>query len=192
MHEQRDDTSDHHLIEKILKGDVNAFEGILNNHGDHVLRIVKKHVPLDQAEEIAQEVFIRVYKSLRSFKGRSPFRHWLSTVAVRTCYDWWRKQYRSRELPMSTLSKAQQDWLEEVTAHQSDQNFEKAGRKQEARELLDQALNHLSAEDRMVIELVFLEELSVKEAASLLGWSAANVKIRSFRARKKLRRFLIK
>jgi RNA polymerase sigma-70 factor (ECF subfamily) len=52
--------------------------------------------------------------------------------------------------------------------------------------LLDWALAKLSPEDRMVIELVYLEELSVKEAADLLGWSAANVKVRSFRSRKKL------
>ncbi len=61
---------------------------------------------------------------------------------------------------------------------------------QHARETLEWALNRLSAEDRMVVELVYLEEFSGKEAATLLGWSVANVKVRVFRARKKLQKLL--
>ena len=82
--------------------------------------------------------------------------------------------------------------LTAAVAYDGSQSFYKDGEQQEAREVLDWALNKLSAEDRMVIELVYLEGLSGKEAAELLGWSVTNVKVRSFRSRKKLQKLLMK
>jgi RNA polymerase sigma-70 factor (ECF subfamily) len=169
---------------------VNAFELLLNKYQEHVLKIVKKHVPYEYIEEIVHDVFVRAYQSLATFKNTSNFEHWLSSIAVRTCCDFWRKQYRNRELPLSALSEKQQYWLEAAISDQSRQSFYAEGSQQEAQEILNWALNKLSAEDRMVVELVYLEGLSGKEAADLLGWSVANVKIRSFRARKKLQKLL--
>jgi RNA polymerase sigma-70 factor (ECF subfamily) len=127
---------------------------------------------------------------LPSFKGESGFRQWLSSIAVRTRYDFWRKTYRSREVPMSVLTEKHQNWLEEVITEQSEQAINEKGSQNEARELLDWALRRLSAEDRMVMELVYLEGLSGKEAADFLGWSVSNVKVRCFRSRKKLEKIL--
>lgn len=155
-----------------------------------VLKIVKKHVPYNDVEETTHDVFLRAYQSLPSFKGKSGFRQWLSSIAVRTCYDFWRKTYRSREVPMSVLTEKHQKWLEEVITEQSEQAIHEKGAQDEARELLDWALERLSAKDRMVMELVYLEGLSGKEAADLLGWSVANVKVRCFRSRKKLEKIL--
>jgi RNA polymerase sigma-70 factor (ECF subfamily) len=109
---------------------------------------------------------------------------------VRTCYDFWRRKYRSKEVPVSRVTDDHLKWLEMVTAEASRENFEDMGRRREAGEILDWALSHLSPEDRMVMELVHLEERSVREAAALLGWSAANVKVRAFRSRKKLKRLI--
>jgi RNA polymerase sigma-70 factor (ECF subfamily) len=91
---------------------------------------------------------------------------------------------------MSTLTEKHQDWLEKVISDQSSRLFNEQSSQKEAREVLDWALDRLSPEDRMVLELVYLEGLSGKEAAELLGWSVANVKIRSHRSRKKLRKLL--
>jgi RNA polymerase sigma-70 factor (ECF subfamily) len=91
---------------------------------------------------------------------------------------------------MSSLTEKHQKWLEEVISDQSEQSLHEKGLQSDARELLDWALRKLSAEDRMVLELMYLEGLSGKEAADLLGWSVANVKVRSFRARKKLQKLL--
>jgi len=182
--------SDSEIIRRIIDGDVNSFEHLLKKYRDHVLRIVIKHIPYNQVEEMAQEVFVRAYQALPGFKQEGSFRQWLSAIAVRTCYDFWRKLYRSRELPMSDLTDSHQGWLEKTLSNQSDKSFREKGREKEARELLDWALSKLSPRDRMVIELVYLEELSVKEAAGLLGWSVSNVKVRSFRSRKKLKTLL--
>ncbi|GAK56446.1 RNA polymerase, sigma-24 subunit, ECF subfamily [Candidatus Vecturithrix granuli] len=178
------------IIRQILDGKVNAFEFLLERYQEHVVKIVKKHIPYNQIEEVTHDVFIRSYQSLPTFKNTSDFKHWLSSIAVRTCYDFWRKQYRERELPLSSLPEKQQHWLEATVSMEAHQAFSEAEDIQETRELLDWALTQLSPEDRMVIELVYLEEYSGKEAAKLLGWSVANVKVRSFRARKKLEKIL--
>ena len=184
--------SDDEIIRRILDGDVNAFEHLLVKYQDQVLKIVRKHIPYGQVEETAQDVFVRAYQSLPAFKGKSGFKQWLSAIAIRTCYDFWRKHYRAREFPMSMLTEKHQDWLEKIISDQSSrQLFNEQSSQKEARELLDWALDRLSFEDRMVLELVYLEGLSVKEAAELLGWSVANVKIRSHRSRKKLRKLLV-
>ncbi len=182
--------TDAEIVSQVLDGDVNAFETILIRHRDLVFKIVTKHVPYTDVEETTQDVFVRVYQSLPTFKGKSHFRHWLSSIAVRTCYDYWRKAYRSGEMAMSSLTKRHQDWLEEVISEESERALNEKGAQEEARELLDWALGKLSAEDRTVLELVYLEGLSVKEAADLLGWSVAKVKVRSFRSRRRLQRLL--
>jgi RNA polymerase sigma-70 factor (ECF subfamily) len=183
-------SSDAEIVRQVLEGDTNAFESLLIRYKELVLRIVKKHVPYNEVEETTQDVFVRLYQSLPNFKGKSAFKQWMSSIAVRTCYDYWRKAYRSREVPVSSLTEKHQEWLEKVISDQSEQSLYEKGSQNEARELLDWALGKLSPEDRMVLELVYLEGLSGKEAADLLGWSVAKVKVRAFRSRKKLEKIL--
>jgi RNA polymerase sigma-70 factor (ECF subfamily) len=184
--------SDSAIIEHILNGDVNAFDVLLNKYYDHVVNVVKNHVPYGDIEEVAHEVFVRAYQSLPTFQSKSHFTHWLSKIAVRTCYEFTRKQYRNREMAMSSLSEQQQQWLETAISDQSRRSFYDSETQNEANEILEWALNTLSPEDKMVIELVYLQELSGKEAAELLDWSVPKVKMRSLRARKKLQKVLTK
>ena len=182
--------ADAEIVRRITDGDVNAYEHLVKKYKRYVFKIVNKHIPYEQVEETAQDVFVRAYQSLPNFKKKSSFKQWLAKITVRTCYDFWRKAYRNRELPMSSLTENQKDWLEKVIADQASQSFYEEGAQKEAAEVLNYALDRMSAEDRMVLELIYLEGLSGKEAAALLGWSVANVKIRSFRARKKLHKLL--
>ena len=182
--------SDSEIIKQVMDGNADAFALLLTRYKNHVARIVNWRVPHDAVEETAHNVFIRAYQSLPTYKEKGSFEQWISSIAVRTCYDFWRERYRIRELPMSSLSEKHREWLENAITYTSDHTFQKRVEQQEAREVLTWALEKLSAEDRMVVELVYLEGLSVKEAAELLGWSTANVKVRLFRTRKKLRRLL--
>ena len=186
------DDDDRAVVRRILAGEVDAFAVLMVRYQDYVLAIVKRHAPLDHVEELAQEVFIKAYQSLAGWRGAGRFQSWLSAIAVRTCYDFWRKRYRSREMPLSALSEAHRDWLEHTLADASEKSWQAITRRREAREILDWALDHLSAADRMVLELIYLEEQSVKEAAHLLGWTVANVKVRAFRARRKINKLLLK
>jgi RNA polymerase sigma-70 factor (ECF subfamily) len=89
---------------------------------------------------------------------------------------------------MTTLGTSHTDWIDQVVTDQSKEQYERFSRQKEARDALEWALSHLSTRERMVLELVSLKEYSVKEAARLLGWSSANVKVRAFRARGKLKK----
>ena len=190
MHNTSLTKSDTEIVQHILEGNIDAFEVLMMRHKDLVVRIVKRHVRPHDIEDKVQDVFVRAYQSLRTYGRKGDFRHWISSIAIRTCYDYWRKVYRSKEVSMSALSEKHRHWLEEVLSTKSRQSIQEATSQGEAKELLDWALGKLSPEDRMVLELVYLEDFSVKEAAALLGWSVANVKVRSFRSRKKLQKVL--
>jgi RNA polymerase sigma-70 factor (ECF subfamily) len=191
MQNQTDGSDDSGIIRNILAGDVNAFEILIKQYQSHVFSIVRKHVPAAQADEVAHDVFVRAYQGLAGFLQKSGFKQWLSGIAVRTCYDFWRGKYRQKEVPMSQLSDAHREWIENTVSDVSEKAHEESDRQKEALEILESALSRLSAADRMVIELVYLEGNSNKEAADLLGWSVANIKIRAFRARKKLHKILL-
>jgi len=181
---------DEALIARIVNGDVNVFETLIGRYDRYVLGILRKHLPPGQVEEMSQDVFIRIFRSLSAYRPRGGFKKWLSTIAVRACYDFWRKKYRSREVPMSALSEDQERWLNHAVSDQSAEIFRDTASRTEAAEILEWVLSRLSAEDRMVIELVYLEDMSVREAAEILGWSVANVKVRAFRIRRKLKTML--
>ncbi len=91
---------------------------------------------------------------------------------------------------MASLTEEHSKWVETIVSEQSQKTFEKEEVLKESREVLQWALNKLTAEERMVITLLYLEEMSVKEAAELLGWSIINVKVRAHRSRKKLRKII--
>jgi len=191
MQDDKIQPEDAEIVSQVLEGNVNAFETLLERYKETLLGIVKRHVPYQEVEEVAQEASVRIYQALPGFKGKGRFRQWISAITVRTCYDFWRKAYRDREVPMSTLTERHRKWLEEALLDESEQTFYGNGAAQDAEEILDWALGQLSAKDRMILELVYLEGLSGKEAAELLGWSVANVKVRSYRSRKKLEKVLM-
>ena len=181
---------DMEIISRILEGDRNAFEILLDRYRNHVFGIVLKRVSPGEAEEVAHEVFIRAYKSLPRFRGESPFSHWLAKVAVRTCHDHWRKRYRNREIPMNSLSEEHVQWIENTATAESSWNHESDESERLAGDVLEIALSRLHPDDRAVVELVHLDEYSIKETSEILGWSQGKVKIRAFRARKKLRKII--
>lgn len=190
MHETVVDQSDSEIVLQVIKGDVNAFEILLKRHENHIMKIVLRHLPFEAVEETVHDVFVRAFKSIDTYKARGGFRQWLSSIAVRACYDHWRKAYRSREVTFSSLGEKHRRWLEEIEDDRSSDYREGKIEREEAKDILEAALARMSPEDRMVLELIYLQGLSVKEASDLLGWSQANVKVRSFRSRKKLKKIL--
>jgi RNA polymerase sigma-70 factor (ECF subfamily) len=184
-------SDDLEIIRLVLHGEIDRFAELIARYQQHVTRITNRHVPSDRVAEVAHDVFVRAYTSLSSFSGQTPFEHWLSGVAVRTCYDFWRTR-RREELPVSALTTEYQAWMDHVLAAESDDQFREQTRKREAAELLQWALGYLSAENRLVLTLVHLDGYSVREVARLLGWSVVNVKVRAHRARHLLRKLLLK
>ena len=184
------DRNDAEIIKNILSGNIDEFEVLLKRYDQYVFNIISKHLPRDMVEEAAHEVFIRIYKALPSYRAEAPFKYWISKIAERHCYNFWREHYKGKEIPMASLADDHSQWVETVISAQSQKSFEKEELLRESKEVLQWALNKLTAEDRMVITLLYLEEMSVKEAAGLLGWSVVNVKVRAHRSRNKLRKII--
>ena len=152
------------------------------------MSIVSRHVPYELVEETAHDAFVRAYRSLAGYAGTGEFKSWLAAIAVRTCRDHWRREYRNKEQPMSRLGARHRAWLEKTLSSSGGNPGDAPA--EEARELLSWALAHLSPDDRLVLELVYLEGLSSREAARLSGMSVANVKVRAFRAKRKMKKLL--
>lgn len=185
-----DEPDDIDVVRRVLDGHINDFELLIDRHRSKVASIVSGHVPPDCVGDVTADVFLDAYRALAGYRPTRPFGHWLARIATRRCCDYWRRRKRSREAPFASFSPDAQVWLEntasdDAEAHPPDGRYGEA-----AREVLRSALAALPADDRMALTLVHMEERPVREAAELLGWSAAKVKIRTFRARRKLRVFL--
>jgi RNA polymerase sigma-70 factor (ECF subfamily) len=190
MRENGANESDGEVIERIRSGDVDVFETLMDRYGERVARIAGSRVPREDVEDVVQDIFIRAYRSLSAYAGKGDFGWWLSKIAVRTCCDYWRGRYRSREKPISALSEDQAKRLARSMSEQSARAQADGAASRDARELLSWALGRLSPEDRAVLELIHIEGRPAAEAAELLGWSTVNVKVRAHRSRKKLRAIL--
>ena len=181
--------ADDDLVRRVVAGETECFEDLMLRHRNHVRRIVGNHVPHDRVAEVVQEIFVKAYTGLGTYRFEEPFPHWLATIAVRSCYDFWRTQ-QAADVPVSALTAEHQHWIDRVMAARSDEDFAEQARRQEASEVLQWALGRLSPENRLVVTLVHLDGHSIREAAALLGWSVVNVKVRAHRARRALRNIL--
>jgi RNA polymerase sigma factor (sigma-70 family) len=153
-----------------------------------VIRIVRAHLPRRVLEEdLAQEVFLKMFTRLEQYQGAVPFPHWVSRIAVTTCIDQLRAQKRRPEFRWADLSEGEAEVLEAVTADQA----EAAPDALEATELVHKLLGQLKPDDRMVIQMLDLEQKSIAEISSLTGWNPSLIKVRAFRARRKLQKLFI-
>lgn len=182
-----DNRADAELVRAVLGGDTESFEVLVVRYQPRVFATARRYARReDEVEDIVQEVFLKAFDKLGTFRGEAPFEHWLMRLAVRTCYDFLRVHQRRRELTFTEYTREESDWLERYNA-QPDQTVEgDVG----ARELLQRVLGQLTPDARLVITLLEIEDRSVREIAALTGWSESLVKVRAFRARRQMRKLL--
>lgn len=179
--------SEAELIAAVLAGDRTSFEPLVQKYSPRVFATARRYARREsEIEDIAQEVWLKAFDKLKSFRGEAPFEHWLMRMAVRTCYDFLRVHQRNRVSSFSEISEPEEDWLERFVADPGGS----AENAEAARLLIDRVLAHLSPEARLVIQLLEIEDRSVKEIAGLTGWSVPLVKVRAFRARGEMRKIL--
>jgi len=155
-------TNDQPIIDAILAGDTQSFGVLVNRYKDLVftlaLRMVKHR---EEAEEVSQDTFVKVFRSLNRFKGDSKFSTWIYRVAYNTCLDRLKKHKREQQVVP----------IDEYTEHQV--------------KTIDNALV-LPSDDSAILTLFYFEELSLEEIAKIVGLTSNNVKVKLFRSRKKL------
>ncbi len=182
MHEELDDVT---LIKMTLQGQQQAFAGIVMRYQQYVFTLALRYVNnREQAEELAQDVFVKAYRYLADFKGESKFSTWLYTIVHTTCLSHLRKK---KEQSISL------DHDNMLAVAGNNTNTEKASDRLEnktQKELLNKAIKLLPEADARVITLFYQAEQSVEEIGIIMGMDANNAKVRLFRARQKLKEIL--
>ena len=175
------------LLARVRNGAPDDFAEVIQQHQALVFSILHRYErDAHLVEDLAQETFVKAWKALGQFDGRAPFSHWLSRITVHVALDHLRKRKRvHNEIGFDDLGEEALEWLH------NDGN-EKDVEGNQAREILEMALQKLSPEERMVITLQEIEGRSVEEIVRLTGWSNVATRVRAFRARKKLRNTLLK
>ncbi len=153
------------------------------------MSIIRRRLPRRSAEEdLAQEVFVRFFEKLGSYDGRAPLAHWLSRIAVNVCIDFLRAEARRPELRWADLSEAEAEALSATVAG----TMTEAPDAVAASDLTTKLLDALDPKDRMIVQMMDLEGRTVREVQDLTGWGESAIKIRAFRARRKLRKTILK
>ena len=153
-----------------------------------VIRVAARRVPRrTNLEDLVQSIFIKVFAKLDTYEGKVPLEHWVSRIAINTCLDGLRREKARPELRMADLSAEQNEVLDNLHTYSHDLH---PAQGIAARELADELLSRLSPKDRLLVSLVFMEGHTYEEARQITGWSMPQIKVRLFRARKKLRKWL--
>ena len=172
------------IIRNVLQGEVDEFEKLIALYELQVFRIVGRMVDGDYVSEVSHEVFVKAYECLSGYRQEAPFEHWLSRIAVRTCYDHWRaRRKREKRIFFAADETLIQPSLE-VYRHRNEQD--------ELKRWVGRALAHLGPEERLIFHLFYVEEEPLQQIAQILGWSISAVKSRAFRLRKKIKNLLEK
>ena len=185
------EVSDVDLVGRVRDGDELAFEELFNRHRRRVALIAGRFFQQrEPIEEVVQESFTKAYFALESFSNtqEASFAAWLARITFNVCYDELRRQKRRPESSLSELSMEEVGWIERnwgVADASTDVAATLA-----SRDLATKLLARLSPEDRLVLTLLDVEELSVAEIAKVTAWSASKVKVRAHRARTSLRKVI--
>lgn len=181
------------LVRLARGGDEAAFSEIVRRHSPRVFRTASRFFRRrEQVEEASQEVFLKAFTELESFEGRGSFEGWLTRIATNTCLNMLRSAKRRPELTLSDLTEDEGAWLDTHTAGAAAERHERAVSSAVAADLADRVLDTLSPDDRLVLTMIDGEDAPVKEVAEATGWTESNVKVKAFRARRRMREALEK
>jgi RNA polymerase sigma-70 factor (ECF subfamily) len=174
---------DNYYIGLVLRGDPRAYSVLVDRHKQLIysfaLRMLR--VPED-AEEVAQDAFVKAYQSLPSFRRESRFSTWLCRIVYNESVS----RLRKKKLPVHSFEEPGFAKFDLAATEQSLQEITE----QEQQVLIDRALGVLPEDERSIISLFYLHEQPVKEIAVIMGLSESNVKIKLFRARKRMWEYL--
>jgi RNA polymerase sigma-70 factor (ECF subfamily) len=172
-------------LARVREQDQDAARSLVEYLYPTVIRIVRGNLPRRAAEEdLAQEILVKVFEKLDQFEGEVPLEHWVSRIAVNHCLNSIRAQKSRPEWRMADLSEDQASALDALStaAGQEPHPAHLLG----ARERVEKLLGALSPEDSLLMRLLEMQELSVEEVRQVTGWSSATIRVRAFRARRKL------
>ncbi len=177
------------IVGRVLRGEIDAFALLIERYQVKVSAMARRYLRREEdAEDAIQTVFIKAFQKLKDWRREAPFEHWLSRIALRVCLDKLKKEKRRPEVLFSEFSAEEEDWV----GHFRISPEAASSRSGAARELVRRAMESLSPEARLIVDLFEIQGKTAREISALTGWSAAGVKMRAFRARLQLKKVLKK
>ena len=175
-------------VRSVQQGDEAAARALFDHLFPLVIKVVRAHLPRRTSEEdLVQAVFMKLFAKLDQFSGRVPLEHWVSRIAVNTCLNQISTERVRPELRWADLSEAEERVLQSLASTTDDLE---PSHNLASRELVDKLLERLKPADRLVITLMHLEGRTVEEVRQITGWNASLIKVRAFRARRKMKKHL--
>ena len=171
------------LLESVLRGDESAWRELVEMLYPLVSGIIRNHLRREaDREDVAQEVFVKIFIHLGQYQARQPFDHWVSRIALNACHDWLRRLAARPAVSYSDLGEVERQILERTLAADEPEHEPR----EMLCELLDRLIATLAPREQIVIRLLDLDGRSVAEASDLTGWGVSKIKVTAMRARHKL------
>jgi RNA polymerase sigma-70 factor, ECF subfamily len=178
------------LVAGALRHEDDAARELVRRLYPLVAKLVRAHRPRHTSEEdLAQMILIKVFQNLSQFSGKVPLEHWVSRIAVNTCLNQIAAEKARPELRRADLTEEEEAVVENLAASQEELAPDK---RLAARQLVEHLLGLLKPAERLVIDLLYLQQRSVAEVQKITGWSASRIKVSAFRARLKMKKQLAK
>ena len=172
------------LIAAAERGDESAWREIIHSLSPRIFSIIRNHLRRrDDHEDVAQEVFAKLFLRLGQYRGKQPFSHWVSRITLNTCRDWLRRGKVRPNVSWSDLHPDHAEMLERTLAGHEPSPDENPAL---LRDFIDHLISTLNPSEQIVIRLLDLEERSVQDVCDLTGWGVSKVKVTAMRARRKL------
>src|SRR5690349_10626894 len=178
-------TDDRELVRKAQKGDKQAFEELIQRHQHRVFAVARGILKRQEdVEDISQQVFVKAYFSLKRFDQRAAFSTWLYKITVNECWDLLRKK---KVRPLVYEADLSEEQARQITAaEEKDGGGPDISERLETRQRVDRLLDGLDERDRLMLILKEVEGFAVEEIAEVLDLNANTVKVRLFRARRRI------
>ena len=174
-------------VAAVRRGDSEAAASLVEALYPVVIRIVRGHRhKTDDEEDLAQDIFMKVFSKIDQFTAAQPFDHWVSRIALNHCYDKLRRHRIRKVMTYSELAVEEAEFLDRSLGGMPAEEKPDPARGEAASELIGKLLGELKPNEQKAIRLLDLEEHSVKEVCELTGWGASKVKVTAMRARRKL------
>lgn len=168
------------IIAKVKQGDMVAFNVLIEEHKQMAFTLAFKILKSrEDAEEVAQDSFLKAYKNIQKFEAKSKFSTWLYSIVYNTALT----RLRKKKLPINNSDYISEDNL--ISYSEKDNEWRKLQR-EERTSYIQKALNGMRDDDRVAITLFYMNENSLNEICEITGWEISNVKVRLHRARKRL------
>jgi len=172
-------TEDLYYIEAVRKGNIQAFSVLVEKYRKMVFTLALKLLKRpEDAEEIAQDTFIKAYQKLDTYEGKSKFSTWLYSITYNACIS----ELRKRRIDFKSLDDQRISDQDEMKMH----DFYSESKKEDQEKYLNLALSKLPEDDQVLVALYYYEDQSMDEISEITGLTVSNIKVKIHRARKRM------